>query len=141
MKSIKVKIRAYKTTDYPNVEKNMLEANVFHPPWDSKKNFNKKIKIDPNSILVAIVDNKVVGSILLMTDGWAAFLYRLAVHKDFRGKGVGSSLLLAAEKEVKKRGIKQAGLFMDDEDKILLRFYKKRGYEPIVKRLLMIKPL
>ncbi|HSX40456.1 MAG TPA: GNAT family N-acetyltransferase [Candidatus Saccharimonadales bacterium] len=138
---VNIIIRDYKPSDYAQVAANLKDADMLHLPWDSEENLNRKHERDPHLILVATVDDKIVGSLFIMEDGWSAFMYRLAVEKYHRGKGVGSAIIEAAEKLVKQRGVNEIHLWVDQTDKILVNFYKKRDYSSSVTRLLMTKKL
>jgi ribosomal protein S18 acetylase RimI-like enzyme len=52
---------------------------------------------DPEALIVAEDAGRLVGSVIAGWDGWRCHLYRLAVHPDWRRRGVGSALLRAAE--------------------------------------------
>lgn len=67
--------------------------------------------------IVALEDNKVVGFVGAMPQyGMTAWeLHPLAVHKEYRGKGIGSSLCFELEKRLKERGCLTIYLGSDDE--------------------------
>lgn len=137
----KILIRQYHSADYPEIQKILEEAGMYHPPMDNQKNINNKHQKDPSSIIVAEIDKKIAGIILVMTDGWGSFLYRFAVKKAFRNKGIGTKLLEKAEKLLKKRGMQQVNIWVNPKDKKLTGYYSKRGYISITIRLLMVKKL
>ena len=82
----------------------------------------------------AIVDAEVIGFIIFFVTFDSASIAQIAVRPDFRGKGIGDSLLKAMVKECKSQ--------IDEVDNITLevrksnvnahRFYSKRGFEDIV---------
>lgn len=137
------KIRGYKDSDYPQVKKNLQEANRFDPVLDGRENLKRKIENNPGSILVAVSTGSVVGNIYLIEDGWSAFLFRLAVQKQFQRKGIGSLLMDTAEKRLRKKGYSEVSVLIREEECDRLRgFYAKRGYKPWSKKHQgMSKPL
>ena len=124
-----IKIRSYIPSDFPSVKENLSQAGMYEENWDNEKNLNEKIGRNPGSILVAEENGKVVGNILVIEEGWGAWLFRLAVNESHRKKGIGTMLLQSAEKLVKQRGIKEVALLVEAEKKQLKDFYRKRGYK------------
>lgn len=125
-----ISIRAYKPQDYSVVEKNLKNEQMFAEAWDSEENLNDMIEKNPESILVAEVEGRIVGQILMVPyGGHVAFLFRLTVDQNYREKGVGSTLLESAEKLLKKKGLKEIALFVNDDKENLKEYYKKRDYQ------------
>jgi ribosomal protein S18 acetylase RimI-like enzyme len=69
--------------------------------WEAKGNLSRKIQRDPESILIAIEDEKIVVCIFIVEDGWNAFIGKLSVLKEYRKKGIGLSLMQKAEEIIK----------------------------------------
>lgn len=88
-----------------------------------KNSFNQK-----GPQYVATVDNKVVGGAILVYESvvqnWITYFI---VDKNFRRKGIGSKLLRAITKHLKKG----ASIFVDTgvADKIAIKFYEKNGFK------------
>ena len=126
---MQIRIRTYQTTDYPTVKAILEEADMSDPTWDSENNYASMIQKDPSSVLVALVDNNIVGIIIIDFHGnELSFLYRLAVKKEYRKRGIGTKLLEEAEKIVKERGGKEVAFFVDANNEELQEYYAKKGY-------------
>ncbi len=123
-----VEIRDYNDVDYEDVKQNLVEGNVFSAEWDSRENLKKKIGADPGSIIVAVAGGRAVGNVYIISDGWAGFMFRLAVRRACRNKGIGSLLLAEAEKRLRNRGVKYISIFAEDANSKLKEYYEKRGY-------------
>lgn len=123
-----MEIRPYRLEDYEQVRKNLEDGNLLNADIDTAERFAAKIRKDPESILVAAVDDKVVGNIFIIDDGWRALLFRLAVNKEYRECGIGNALLETAEKAAKARGHEYVSFFADDKNTNLKEFYHRRGY-------------
>lgn len=81
-------------------------------------------------ILVAEVDDRVVGHIEFLEDwdldyGRYLYIYMLLVHKDYRGRGIGTSLVKATMNYARKLGITRIVVVGDDRS---VGFYKKLGF-------------
>ena len=125
-----IKIRRYQNSDYSFVIKNLKEADMFRSDFDSKKILSQKISSAKDSILVAVEDTKVVGSVYLIEDPFHCFIFRLVVNKNYRKRGIGSMLLQEAEMVLKKKGFTNLLLLVNKkETKRLTPFYEKHGYE------------
>ncbi len=121
-------IRPYKPSDYLDVKRNLREGNMFYPDIYAEDKMRSKIKNDPESILVAEVDGKVVGNIYLVTD-WGPLLFGLAVRKSHRNKGVGKKLTQTAAKTIRARGYKEINLLVRQNKLDLQDMYKRWGFK------------
>lgn len=65
-------------------------------PTDTRAAVDRLLERDPEACLVAVLEGRIVGTVIAGWDGWRAHLYRLAVHPDVRRRGVGAALLSAA---------------------------------------------
>lgn len=126
--SVPVKIRPYRDSDYDAVKGILVEGDLFDKVWDRRSNLRRKKKYNARSVLVATHADKVVGNVYVSFDGWEGFVYRLAVAKEHRRHGVGSTLLREAERELKRLGAREVDMFVDSKNKELQNYYKKRGY-------------
>ena len=81
-----VKIRPYLDADYEQVKINLVEGDSFDVAMDTRERLKNKIKQDPNSILVAEINNRVIGNIYIINDAWFAGVFRLAIRKESRRK-------------------------------------------------------
>ncbi|MFS0691287.1 GNAT family N-acetyltransferase [Streptomyces nitrosporeus] len=59
---------------------------------------------DPESLLLAERDSRLVGTVIAGFDGWRCSAYRLAVHPGCRRQGVATALLEAAERRFEALG-------------------------------------
>lgn len=71
-------------------------------------------------------DNKCVGCVRYLINQDKAILGRLAVLKEYRNKGLGRSLVLKCEQEIKKHLVNEIHLHAQETK---IAFYKKLGYE------------
>jgi ribosomal protein S18 acetylase RimI-like enzyme len=128
-------IRAYSDTDYPAVSDILNRGKLVDDARDNRECLARKIENDPGSIFVAQAnDGKVIGTVFTVSDGWAAFIFRLAVHPDFRGsknendKTVGMLLMETAEARLRSQGARDVGITVNDEQLTLKAWYERQGY-------------
>ncbi|AGB15504.1 acetyltransferase (GNAT) family protein [Halovivax ruber XH-70] len=88
--------------------------------------------IDENGVIVATVEDTVVGGVRLeATAPDRVKVSRLGVHADWKAQGVGSKLLAAAEAAVDAGNADTIWLTTPPEHPFLPDFYRDRGYERI----------
>ncbi len=86
-----VEIRNYQTSDYFEVKEVLELTDLYWDVTDNEKSLNRESEKDPSSYLVAIEDGRVAGTQFAMP-GFIPFLFRLAVHPQYQGKGIGKFL-------------------------------------------------
>mgnify|MGYP001011508717 CR=1 FL=1 len=128
-----------------------LAASTNYPGW--RKDIYPTIEdaeagVNSNSLFVAKIDNKVVGTIVLNynpensydTVNWKTntedysdiyVIHTLAVHPQFLNNGVGQALLEFSIKIARERGIKSIRLDVYQKNEPAIHLYKKMGFEYI----------
>jgi len=116
-------------------------TGLFWGIGDSKRVFHEKLQFDPTSMLVLMLDDKIVGTVITIYDPWASFIYHLAIDPKYQGRGLGHLLAAEAEKRLKERGTTSVNGYVLPDNGNSRSFFKKRGYtdffSPII---LMEKP-
>lgn len=89
---------------------------------------------DLGNILLARIDNKIVGMVNILytvstaLGGRVAILEDMVVLPDNRGLGIGSELLNAAITTVRDSGCQRITLLTDSDNEIAHGFYEKHGF-------------
>lgn len=136
-----MQIRNYKDEDFQQVDKLLKETGVKWYSVDNRENFRKKIKQDPESIIVAEEDGNIVGTIFVVYDPWSSFILHLAVDENHRKKGLGGILFQIVEQRLRTRDKDFAFGFIKEDNKEVLEYCKKKGYSPVNKVHFMSKRL
>ncbi|KKT20346.1 MAG: hypothetical protein UW03_C0006G0081 [Candidatus Peregrinibacteria bacterium GW2011_GWA2_43_8] len=97
-----LEVRAYRTSDFPQVKEILELGNLYWALSDNAESFRKQAEERPGSILVATVDQRPVGT-QIVVESFLPLMFRLAVHPDYRGKGIGKLLLSAGEAYLKAK--------------------------------------
>lgn len=123
-----VNIRSYKKDDYLGVKETLIEGILFEESWDVEERLSRRIEEKPDSIIVAVVANEIVGCIYLYDD-ILPFVFRLAVKKQFRRQGIGTMLLEEAAHRLKQHGHKEIALLVDNDNEELKNWYRKQHFQ------------
>ena len=82
----------------------------------------------PAALLVAEVEEGVVGAVIAGWDGWRGNIYRLAIHPDYRRRGIGLLLTRAAENYFRDRGVGRVTALVAFDDEAAGSFWDSAGY-------------
>ena len=74
---------------------------------DSREGVDKYLQRNPEMSRVALDNDRVVGAVLVGHDGRRGSLNHLAVHADYRGRGIGRLLLAEALEVLRAAGIEK----------------------------------
>ncbi len=83
----------------------------------------------PASVLIAEADSRIVGSLIATFDGWRGNMYRIAVHPDYRRRGIGRALVKEGEKCLVGQGAKRITALVEEKYPGAVAFWSSVGYE------------
>ena len=95
------------------------------------------VAVDAGAVLVAVVDDEVVGALVAGFDGWRGNMYRLAVAPEFRRQGLGLRLVAAGEARLRELGAPRVTALVAFDDASARGFWKAVGYaaDPVMGRM------
>jgi len=113
----------------------IIERLAFPSPWN-EEHFRYELEKNPYAtLLVAVVDDKVIGYI----DFWITFqqaqINNLAIIPSLKRKGIGQTLLLDALKRIEAEGCFQVTLEVRVSNLVAQTLYQKHGFH-----ILLTKP-
>ncbi|WP_219461875.1 GNAT family N-acetyltransferase [Nonomuraea rhizosphaerae] len=125
-----VEIRNGGRDDVPAVLDFWLVAGEPTDRHDAPDKVRALISRDPEALLVAEEDGRMVGTLIAGWDGWRAHLYRLAVHPGHRRKGIATKLLAAAEERFAEFAAFRADAMVLDDNTDAHKAWQAAGYAP-----------
>jgi ribosomal protein S18 acetylase RimI-like enzyme len=85
--------------------------------------------VSAGALLVAEVDGDVVAALIAAFDGWRGNMYRLAVAKPWRRRGVARRLVEAGEARLRALGAPRVTALVAFDDTAARGFWGAAGYE------------
>lgn len=126
--NLSIHIRPYLQSDYAAIKEIYQTGGLFEEDCDLEDILAKKSERDPESLLVAVLHDKIVGTVSLVEDGRFAFIFRLAVKLDKQNRGIGSQLIAEAEKKLKQRGNTIINILVNEQHQELQSYYTRRHF-------------
>lgn len=108
----------------------LWETCALVPPWSSAAEDIRRCRANPNStVLVGVIDGRVVATAMTGTDGHRGWVYYVAVHPGERRRGCASRMVEAAEAWLAARGVPRVLLMVGPENATAMRLYESLGYD------------
>lgn len=95
---------------------------------DSKEGVSIFLKRNPTTSVVAVEDEKVVGSILCGHDGRRGCCYHVCVAPDYRRRGIGKSMVAHAMEALYKENINKVSLIAFTKNDVGNAFWNQIGW-------------
>ena len=96
---------------------------------DSRENLEKYLNRNEGMSQVAIMDGKIVGTVLAGHDGRRGFIHHMAVLPEYRRKRIGHSLAEKAIEMIKSQGIDKTHIFCYQNNETGQSFWRDFGFE------------
>jgi ribosomal protein S18 acetylase RimI-like enzyme len=98
-------------------------------PWnDPAADFDLALTNPTSAILLARDGANLIGTVMVGFDGHRGWVYYLASDPQRRGKGIGRSLMAAAEEWLRERGCPKIQLMVRSDNAAAQSFYAALGY-------------
>jgi ribosomal protein S18 acetylase RimI-like enzyme len=126
-----MKIRPYKSKDKEQILRLWRENFSYYNAKHNSPERSLTLKSKQKDGLLLVADagkDGLIGTVLAGFDGHRGWIYSLAVTSSYRQKGTGSILLKHAEKLLKKLGAPKINLQVMPDNKGVIEFYTKNGY-------------
>jgi ribosomal protein S18 acetylase RimI-like enzyme len=100
------------------------------PSWNNPEaDIQRKMDVQRELFLVALVEQKLVGTAMAGYDGHRGWVYYVAVKQEHRRRGIGSALMRRVEVDLARMGCPKLNLQVRASNKKVVAFYKRLGYE------------
>ena len=124
-----IAIRPFDIADEPDVVRLWEQVFPSAPAHNKPQNdIRIKLGIQPDLFFVALDEKKIVGSAMAGFDGHRGWVYYVAVHPDYRRRGIGTALMRHAEAALKEIGCPKLNLQIRADNHQVQAFYESLGY-------------
>lgn len=96
---------------------------------DSYDGMQKFLAKNPKTNVIAICDNKIVGSILCGYDGRCAYLYHVCVQKEYRHKQIGKRMVSFVKDRLQEEGATHINLVAFKDNSLGNLFWQEIGWQ------------
>jgi ribosomal protein S18 acetylase RimI-like enzyme len=122
-------IAPYSAAHFAGVKALWEEVFPDDPPRNGAEiSIAAKAKEHPELFLLALDGERVIGSVMAGYDGHRGWLYRVAVAKTHRHRGVGAALIREAEARLWALGCVKINLQVRGTNQAVAAFYQNLGY-------------
>ncbi len=126
-----VTIRELRPDDYDALIALWEDAGLPYKPKgrDSWEAIQRQLELPTAIYLVAELDGKMVGAVLGTHDGRKGWINRVAVHPDYRGRGIARRLVEAVERRCLELGIQIFAALIEDWNETSMKVFERLGYQ------------
>ena len=123
-------VRQMKIEDYDQVYALWTKIRGFgiRSVDDSKEGVARFLRRNPDTSVVAVEEDQIVGAILCGHDGRRGCLYHVCVDPDWRMRGIGKAMGVYAMEALKKEEINKVSLIAFTQNDIGNAFWKEIGW-------------
>lgn len=126
-----VRLRTARPADLPPMVR--IERASFPLPW-SESAFRAVMRRDDGRVIVAQGEGEVVGYAAVWFAADEGELGDIAVHPEWRRRGIGRRLVGAVLDEARRRGAQQVFLQVRESNGAALRLYESAGFRKVGRR-------
>lgn len=112
-------------------ERDLHHPDVGGPAGEYRPQLSAVMRRGGGVVLLGELDGQIVGRITVTTNARQADISGFVVTEASRRRGIGSTLIEAAEAEARRRGCTQVRLTVSKENPSALALYLGRGYERV----------
>ena len=125
-----VKIRDLRSEDYDELVALWKAAGLPYRPRgrDGRDRIAREIEGNCAVFLAAEEDERLIGAVLGTHDGRKGWINRLAVHPEYRKRGIGRALVVEVERRLTALGIEIETCLVEDWNEGSLAFFERIGY-------------
>lgn len=123
-----IRFRRMEQEDAAGVE--VVEKASFAIPW-SRQSFWEEVANDKTYYLLALDNDKIIGYVgawLLLDE---AHITNVAIMPEYRGRGIGTQMMVEFIRIVKERGITAMTLEVRPSNKVALVLYDRLGFKSV----------
>jgi len=121
-------IRPYTSEDQDAVIALWEACGLVVPQNDPRRDIQTKIQFQPNLFLVAMAEDRLVGTVMAGYEGHRGWINYLAVAPAQRRRGIAKKMMASAEKKLHALGCPKINLQVRRTNTTVINFYRAIGF-------------
>jgi len=121
-------IRPYGKQDEREVIDLWLKCNLVVPANNPREDIARKLKINPEYFLVAVLNKKVVATCMAGYEGHRGWINYLAVSPEHRRRGIARKIVQHTENMLKSAGCPKINIQIRRSNQDVINFYERIGF-------------
>jgi ribosomal protein S18 acetylase RimI-like enzyme len=122
-----VHIRPFTPADTQAVVALWKRCDLVRPQNDPYKDIRRKLRVQPEMFLVAVVGHEIAGTIMGGYEGHRGWINYLAVDPAHRLKGIGRAMMNRVEQQLREIGCPKINLQVRTGNTDAIEFYRRVG--------------
>jgi ribosomal protein S18 acetylase RimI-like enzyme len=125
-----LRIRPYQPADEEAVVSLWYACGLIRPAIDPRKEIQRKVQVQPDLLLVGVVDGEIVATVMAGYEGHRGWLNFVAVNPKLQRMGLGRAMVAEAERLLRAAGAPKINLQVRTSNASVIEFYRRLGYVP-----------
>jgi ribosomal protein S18 acetylase RimI-like enzyme len=123
-----MQIRPFHPDDEQAVIDLWRRCDLTRPQNDPHKDIRRKLATQPEMFLIAIVNERITGTVMVGYDGHRGWINYLGVDPGHRRRGIAAALMAEAECLLRTRGCPKINLQVRTTNAEVIAFYRSIGF-------------
>ncbi|MEC8236355.1 MAG: GNAT family acetyltransferase, partial [SAR324 cluster bacterium] len=123
-----IEIRSFQLEDEFPLIKLWVKCQLVVAWNDPSKDISRKVQLDLEGLLLDWHDNSLIASVMAGYEGHRGWINYLAVEPEFRRKGLGKTMMKAAETYLEQFECPKINLQIRAQNHQVIEFYKSIGF-------------
>lgn len=122
-----MQIRSFQLSDYRSVAELLEEVLSEECCEETMGAFARQLSWDSELVLVAESAGALAGVLIGTIDKQKGYVYRIAVYEQYRGQGIGRSLIASMRNRFNQRKVQKMLIAVDKHNEYLRTYYESLG--------------
>lgn len=123
-----MEIRPYRSSDEDAVVEIWQQCGLTRPWNDPRKDIHRKLKVQANLFLVAVIGGRLVATVMAGYEGHRGWINYLAVAPEHRRRGIGRAIMLEVEQLLRQTACPKINLQVRSSNPEAVEFYRRLGF-------------
>lgn len=126
-----IEFRRLQSSEYKNLIELWQKAGLSHKPLgrDTEDNIKKQLQCKTNRFIIAVCNEKIIGSVIASHNFRKGWLNRLAIHPAYRKQGLARKLINLAEEFFQTNNIQIYACLIEDDNITSKKLFTQINYE------------